>query len=618
MVNTVPKSWQYTLEMENLFFFFQCSEELLSNSSPDTFRLPVCNSMILCAELRSIYHFLADSKQIERYYSKYIPCIIDELIACIQQDFILKHALGQRLESVIVGLTSAKEVPAELIRWLNILKQTCTIAEHKQKCEEQIIQDVKAGNKKKELFWLTQNYYSDLVALGYSLEHLYQSVIRFFDNYHNLIQSTNVIVSFLELFNCAESEYEFLVVADTYRIGNLSRIDPDFNNDFHIQEVNETKLNELKAVHRSAQRLYETYQNMKSRGDPNIKILSCKATSIDPYSAFDRISRAFDLAQCLEGYFKHKTESRCFFDILLIKETELVPIKMRRIIPSRPFIEQAVIDKRIETIMNAESCHINVVMSLFKAMDMHLDAINCKSEETMLRSFWTALEALFFTSDESEGKENVKYCILHIIQKTYLLKQFRLIFEQLKIAIDDQTYWETIKASSFRDFILSFMSIKASDPEFRNFTNSLQNNPLLRSRLFWLKKEVDDPKGILRKIEGHFEKVSWQIDRIYRTRNLITHAGVSMPYINEILFNTHNYFDYVINYIICKLENKSYIQSIASMVFEAKNDNQLHLSYLKKLDCLTTENYLTALFGPDLSIVSFEFEAIIRSELLSE
>ena len=326
MINAIPGSWRYTSDMENLFFFFQCSEELLSYTSPDTFRLPVCNSMVLCKELRRIYSFLIDSKQVERYYSKYIPCVIDELIKSIQQDFILKQTLGQRLESVTTGLIASKDSPAELIRWLNIIKQSCTIEEHKQRCKELIISIVKTGKIEKEkLIWLAQNYYIDLVTLGYSFEYLYQSVIRFFDNYRNSIQSTNAIDSFFEQFNCAESEYEFIVVADTYRLGNLSRIDPQFGSSFNIQEVDESKIDELRSDHRSVQRLYTTYQNMKVRDDLNIKILSCKATSIDPYSAFVRVTRAFDLAQCLEGYFKHKTESKCFFDILLVKESDYAP-----------------------------------------------------------------------------------------------------------------------------------------------------------------------------------------------------------------------------------------------------------------------------------------------------
>lgn len=613
MINNIPDSWNYNDNMENLFFFYQCSEELLSINSPDTFRLPVCNSMVLCFEIRRIYRFLADSKQIERYYSKYIPCIIDELIKTIQQDYILKHKLGLRLNSVYIGLETAKENHQELLKWISIIRQSCTVDEHKEKCEELIISYIKAGNNKSKLLWVTTNYYIDLIVLGYSREYLYQSVIKFFDNHYNSIQNNDVIDVFLKKFDCEESNYEFWLVADTYRFDSLSRIDPQVEKSFDIHEIKEEEIKKIQS-HGTVTHFYNVYQRLKSNDDPNIKMLSCKATGIDPYSAFYDVKKLFDMAQCFEGYFKHKSESKTIFDILLVKESDYSHIKVGRIIPRRPYIDQSIIDKRIDTIMSSECCPMAVIWVIFKAIDMHLDAINCKNEETMLRSFWTALESLFFTSDETEQKENVKYCILHIIQKTYLLKQFRLVYEQFELAINDKTYTDKIGIRSFQDFIYKFISTKIDEVEFRQFTNRLDKNPLLRSRLFWLKKDMNNPDSVRNKIENHYQKVSWQIDRIYRTRNLSTHAGVSMPYISEILFNIHNYFDYIINYIICKLENKSYIQSISSMVFEAKNDNQIHITYLKNEKEISNNNYLNVLFGPDLSIIHFDFEAIITKK----
>lgn len=615
MINTIPASWTYTSNLENLLFFYQCSEELLSYNSPDSFRLPVCNCMTLCPELRRIYKFLRNNKQVEKYYSKYIPCIIDELIKSINNDHILKHNLGLRLESTISGLTSAKETPQELVKWVCIIEQSCPLEQHAEECKKAIIQNVQSGNNKSLLLWLAKNYYIDLIALGYSTEFLYQSVIRFFDNRDNSITSSKDIITFLDRFDGYNHSYEFFVVADTYKLDNLSRINPQIGKSFHIEEIDEERIIELKQNDGRLRRFYSIYEDMKKRGDPNIKMLSCKADGADPYSAFMDISQTFDLAQFFEGYFKHKAERKLFFDILLVNNQSYTPIKLRKIIPNRPYIEQAVIDKRIEAILNSPSCPINVFVTLFRAMDMHLDALNCKNAETMLRTFWTALEALFFApSSESEQKENTKYCLLHIIQKTYLLKQFRLIYEQMTLAVTDSSFWEEMNISGFRQFVDSFMSVQADDSDFKKFTSRLSENPLLRSRLYWFRKEMSNCKSIQKKIEEHFEKVSWQIDRIYRTRNLSTHAGISMSYIDEILFNLHNYFDYTVNYIICKLENGSYIYDIPSLIFEAKNDNQIHLELLKKTACITAENLQDILFGPDRDIISYDFEVAIVEE----
>jgi|GEM_PF-733217 len=576
MYNDIPASWTYTPALENLFFFFQGAEEMLSYNSPDSFKLPVCNSMTLCYELRRIYSFLYRNKQIDRYYSKYVPCIIDELIKNIRDDQLVKRALGFRLDNTISGLTVSKERPQELLKWIDIINQSCTLEQHMELCKAEIVDNVESGNNKTALFGLTQNYFIDLIALGYSQEYLHQSIIRYFDNREISITSSSCILPFLGKFNVTAQTFEFYVIADTYKLDNLSRINPQFGKNLNIHELNETEIGTLKKTNGRLRRFYSTFEELKKRADSNVKMLSCKAEDIDPYSAFDNISQTFDLAQCFEGYFKHKAEKRIFFDILLVSDSNFIPIKLRRIIPNRPYIDQAVIDRRIDAMLQSEACPIDVVVSIIKAMDMHLDALNCKNAETMLRTFWTALEALVFTSDEAEQKESTKFALLHIIQKTYILKQFRLIYEQLTVAITDSAFWDGVGVENFSQFVTSFMADQADDDGFKRYTAQLSLNPLLRTRIYRFRKELSSCKSILKKIENHKEKVSWQIDRIYRTRNLSTHAGVSMPYVDEILFNVHNYFDYVVNYIICKLENGSYIQNISALVFEAKTDNQIH------------------------------------------
>ena len=499
MRNDIPDSWTYTPDLENLLFFFQSSEELLSYSSPDSFRLPVCNSMTLCYELRRIYGFLYRNKQIDKYYPKYIPCIIDELIKATQDDRILKKSLGLRLDNTVSGLTRAKERPQELLKWVDIINHSCTLEQHLESCKSGIVDNVTEGNNKNELLWLIQNYYVDLVTLGYSQEYLYQSVIRFFDNRDIAITSSSCISSFLDKFDSGDETYEFYVIADTYKLDNLSRINPQFGKNLDIREIEESEIIALKKNDGRIRRFHSTFEDLKKRGDSNIKMLSCKAEDIDPYSAFESIARTFDLAQCFEGYFKHKAEKRIFFDILLVANSKYTPIKLRRIIPNRPYIDQAVIDKRIDTMMRSNSCPVDVVISIIKAMDMHLDALNCKNAQTMLRTFWTALEALVFTSDEAEQKESTKFALLHIIQKTYILKQFRLIYEQLTVAITDSDFWEEMGVENFAQFVSSFMSSQADDDGFKKYTAKLSTNPLLRTRIYRFRKELSTTKNIMKK-----------------------------------------------------------------------------------------------------------------------
>ena len=90
MITNVPANWKYNESLEMLFLFYQRAEELLSVKTIDTYRLPAHNTMTLCIEIRSLFSALKSRNQLEEYYQKYICPVIDELIASIHEDALLK------------------------------------------------------------------------------------------------------------------------------------------------------------------------------------------------------------------------------------------------------------------------------------------------------------------------------------------------------------------------------------------------------------------------------------------------------------------------------------------------------------------------------------------------
>ena len=109
MVNNPPRNWKYSEEIEMLFFFYQCVDELLSENTGDTYALPVHNSMTLVHEIEFIYNMLMEYDLVSEYYLKYIPVIIDELIFNIEDDHLLKREFGKRLDTIKTGFREAKK-----------------------------------------------------------------------------------------------------------------------------------------------------------------------------------------------------------------------------------------------------------------------------------------------------------------------------------------------------------------------------------------------------------------------------------------------------------------------------------------------------------------------------
>ena len=65
-----PDSWSKDPSLDMLWLFYQSTDELLSNSSADTYMLPLHNSITLMFELRELYHLLK-KQRFTRGYKRY-------------------------------------------------------------------------------------------------------------------------------------------------------------------------------------------------------------------------------------------------------------------------------------------------------------------------------------------------------------------------------------------------------------------------------------------------------------------------------------------------------------------------------------------------------------------
>lgn len=100
-------------------------------------------------------------------------------------------------------------------------------------------------------------------------------------------------------------------------------------------------------------------------------------------------------------------------------------------------------------------------------------------------------------------------------------------------------------------------------------------------------------------MKAHIERVSWQVQRIYRTRNLIIHSGKSVPYIDILVENLHSYLDRIINVLNEKISHSKHPTTIEQCVLEVKLASESHLRKLENFGCTkcSKDNFLSVLFG---------------------
>ena len=108
----------------------------------------------------------------------------------------------------------------------------------------------------------------------------------------------------------------------------------------------------------------------------------------------------------------------------------------------------------------------------------------------------------------------------------------------------------------------------------------------------------------------HQLRIGWHIERLYRMRNVATHIGQEIPGMNIAINHLHNYFDYIVNYILCKSANSDFVCGVTSVVHEAKNDEEIHESLIKQYKNISSENYMAWLFGPDEKMIDYSFDCL--------
>lgn len=610
MINSIPENWEYTDDLEMLFLFYQSTDELLSEVTPDTYALPLHNAFSLVYEIIETYTILEEHNSIVEYYSKYVPPIIDELLEKIADDYLLKRKLGKRLDSIITGFIEAKNDYKYLERWINIFKQSCNPTQYRRLYEEEIIHLIINTKDKSKLLYCTQNYYITLITMGYSREYLYTSAKKFFNNYHLKINARNQIEIFLKQFTCIPKEYNFMILMDMENIEYLDNISDNYVVSPNMKKVDVKKERKELCRDMAVCDLLSQYDKLKmeSREHQKIEVVIFSDKELDPYKSAIKFDEYISFLQTFKRYFIHHKYSKQVFVFLLQREdgsyTKLdVPSKIKK----RPFVNQQLIDSRIKNILSGKSLGESAFMSLAQALEMHADAFDSKNTSTLFRSLWTALETLFSDTSSNSTRDNVINSVLVIIQKTYILKIMRALYAQISGAISESVL-KGLGINSFEAFVIYFATYKEDSAEMKMIYANLSQNPLLRSRIFSMRKKFTNGRSISKFLERHKLRIEWQLKRLYRIRNIATHIGTLTLGADMAINHLHNYFDYVVNYMLCKSENGDFVQNISALVFESKNDIRIHTELLKSNECLSESNYMDYLFGPDINLIKYQFE----------
>jgi hypothetical protein len=114
--------------------------------------------------------------------------------------------------------------------------------------------------------------------------------------------------------------------------------------------------------------------------------------------------------------------------------------------------------------------------------------------------------------------------------------------------------------------------------------------PLLRNRCFLVSEAIATRARMRDRLKAHQQRLSWQIERIYRARNAIVHDGTAPGQVDSLAENAHEYVDEFIDRFLLLCAEMKFVTSIdEAIAFQTKLSFDWNIS-LQSDDPVTAEN----------------------------
>ena len=557
------KNWIDKSRDKALLYFSQLIEELLFNYTIDSFKLPAHNVNTLIAEAKKTIEHINNGILKEGTYDS----VKAELIEIIGKDIIFTELLKTNTE-ITIKILNNKNLQ-ETDRLLQYLQVKLQGDYWKMLCET--IERKITENDFDDLNRLTKYLIIEIIGRNYSVEYINLIQSRIF--HHRSVDGISSFQAFIESFGNEERDYTVI-----FKVSNSFLQFKEFFSDEIIL------LRDSIEIADDNDRISQ-FLNLQG------SILEFKTKAKDPFKAYSRAQYYLENV-CANLIFLQHQADFTISKIGLIKEDTIYyyytgannPIFRR---PDDLLTERA--KNKLSIIlkcMNSKVFEQNSKQRIALAYFRHLNSIRSISFETQLVDMWSGIEILVpvYKKDSSDKICQICDSIIPLITAEYFFKITYYLYKGIHRAykkgsiirilrsIDEKLYFAFLKCLMMKQYEAEYLHIQAI----------LESYPLLQKRLDYYKNKLSDPKEILRLYQNHQTRVGWQLQRIYRGRNLIIHSGKTPYRLDTLIENLHYYFDSTINMINMEASSSQKYTTLEHVFLTYKFRDANYIKFLEK------------------------------------
>lgn len=578
--------WQIEEGKTGLLLFAQTMEELLSIRSHDSHKVPVLNFHFLCVEILSVIELIEndviDSGNLYPLFDEMRIMFNDDIVAqqilgnCFDDIFFKKTAKGEYDKTPII-LNGKKDIDTFLPRLkkttmyiiAELGRNNCYYTGLKDFLKTQILSYNVASNGFL-IYKLTRIIASELINKGFNQHYIYNCIKRYFFDSERIVASVDVLDEFFSVFPFENKNFIVYLPLKSDRQKKAFESYGKFDFD-------------------------ENSNGMFAPDIPYILIYDCDAK--DPYRAREIALNMINFSMSINHFIKHNKYDYNPEYSKVVDVTSGITYSIKR--PKRA-IECSSGNVDILQAKDLVNMCLNLDRKMAQVFQLHSNALKSQNIENQLINLWTTIEVAIPVSrkDDLSRINQISNVLCSVLSNNYYFDLIHRLYLDISDTYEEiQSLIDGVASNvSVEEKLVLIITLDKNEEVFQNIIELLEDSfPLLVCRLQHYKGMLSTSEKILESYRKHSIRLSHQIMRIYRTRNMLVHDGSYFPYMNSVFQNLHYYIDSYVSFIYFYFENG--YRSIESVINAVHLKEMKYLSRLKLKEPLSEENISKLIFN---------------------
>lgn len=581
------RRWKNLPETEGLLLVAQRIEEALFDYTLDTHKAPALNTHTRCIELLGA---ISDVRHAGLRKEALQP-IVAELAHSIRQDSAAQALLGK----YALHFSNPKNWSTETLDEIEVQgRQVLGMLENRylNEIKTQLNALLPKAKEKQLILQLTTSLITEWINEGFSRDYIYWKARGFFFGKGDVFGDCTALEDFFAEFKANPRTWSAIFkVSDSFEHFVDLLPQPKFKISKEAPEPRMRRAREMAFLNEEHDGLYFEISDL---------------SALDARSARDHGAGQL---QALADYARlhvHRSPFTWSGDTLVYDE-ENQPVVLQKSAPAtfkQPETRIGDLPKRL--LKTVASLGPNTLtgrswVRFTSALTLHSTALRSETVDSQLFSLWSALESLVPAHEVDSRIARIAEVVVPLLSSHYPRKLIKDLDHSLLSCVGP-AYKRAIRDVPGGSRVEKLAAVLALDENAAIQTelfNHAASNPLLRYRIYTMKKNLRSAESIKEMIDGHSQRIEWHLRRIYRSRNLLFHAGVVNRHSETLVENLHSYLDQIISALEEIFHRKPPPKDIDGALLLIRLDHQAyieHLSHSKKVAC-TPDNYMRLVFG---------------------